>query len=60
VAQELQRLGLRATAVQANEQLWWVTIPKRDDASDAQLADAARALDLKPLAPLPDRVRVRP
>jgi hypothetical protein len=60
VAQELQRLGWRAAAIQANEQLWWVTIPKRDDASDAQLAAAARALNLKPSTPLPDRVRVQP
>jgi hypothetical protein len=59
-AQELQRLGWRATAVQANEQLWWVAIPKRDDASDAQLEAAAKVLNLKPSAPLPDRIRVQP
>lgn len=60
VAQELQRLGWRATAVQANEQLWWVSIPRRDDASEAQLEAAAKSLNLMPSTPMPDRVRVQP
>jgi hypothetical protein len=58
--QELQRLGWRALAIQVDDNVWWVSIPLRQEASDAQTAAARKLLNLKSGVPLPERVRVQP
>ncbi len=60
LAQELQRLGWRALAVQVDDGVWWVSIPARQEASDAQKLAAGQLLNLKSGDPLPERVRVQP
>lgn len=58
--QELQRLGWRALAVQVDDNVWWVSIPVRQEASDAQKVAAGKLLNLKSSDSLPERVRVQP